>query len=241
MKLRFFALMTILLLAMTACSDLSLPSSPSSSASPTATVPANVIQFTVPAYTVSLPPGRKVPGTQLEYVGQDRDAYMVKINGTETTKRRGDSFIWNGVLARGVFAKYNLRLTTAVLGELPVAGMVDLMILNPELQQAELPNDLSNYLTFNNVVVGHSVNVGETIPGTTAVYEGMVDQQGTQMAQITGANSFSTLATGDSVVWNGKVRENVYVRYTLRVATISADTLRLVGTASLWIDPRTQQ
>ncbi|MCB9423289.1 MAG: hypothetical protein H6667_26070, partial [Ardenticatenaceae bacterium] len=156
------------------------------------------------------------------------------------TKRIGDSFFWSGVIAPGVYANYNLRLTTSVLGKLPAAGPVEIIIFNPAPIEAALPAELATASpTYHNILIDYQVPPGMNIPGSTVIYEGMITQgegqQATELAWLTGTSGYPYLALGDSLVWVGRVRENVYVRYSLRVTTMNEYGLRLSGTAELWI------
>ncbi|RMG91616.1 MAG: hypothetical protein D6706_18060 [Chloroflexi bacterium] len=213
------------------------------SATPVATPTplGDTISFTIPAYTISLEPGEVVPGTQIEYVGRAGDVYKVKIDGLEANKRSGDSLIWNGVIAPGVFANYNLRLTTAVFGEVPVAGPVQLLVFNPEpteIEASELEQLTTRY-HFGNIVINYFVPAGSIIPGTTILFEGLEPQppgsQSAQQGRLAGLSGYPLVALGDSLVWTGRLRDNVTIRYNLRVASLSEDGIRLAGTAELWI------
>jgi hypothetical protein len=70
----------------------------------------DTISFTIPNYTVTLEPGNYVPGTFMLYRERVGDNYEVTIDGLQATKRTGDSFIWDGIVAQAVYAQYNLRL-----------------------------------------------------------------------------------------------------------------------------------
>ena len=75
---------------------------------------------------------------------------------------------------------------------------------------------------------------GRRSPGLGSLDQGEGDQQ-SQLAQLSGMSGYPYLALGDSLVWTGRLRENVYIRYSLRVTGLSEDGLRLAGTADLSI------
>jgi len=230
------AAVMLLLSVTSACSVLGIgQANPPASPTPM----GDTLAFTIPAYTISLNPGETVPGTRLEYLGRSRDTYQVRIDGLEATKRSGDSFIWNGVMAPGVYGNYNLRLIMAVLGPLRVAGPVTVTVFNPIPVERELPADLKVGLSYSNIIVNYAVPIGRQIPGTTLIFEGAVTQgeggQAAQLAQLSGLSGYPYLALGDSLVWTGQLRDNLYVRHALRVASINQETLRVAGTADMWI------
>ncbi len=189
-----------------------------------------------PTYTASLSPGEEIAGAQMTYNGKTADGgYDVTINGINTVKRTGDSFNWSGIIAPGTHGKFNLRITTDVLGELPVAGSATITVLNPQpFPLVALPND-PNALRFNNILLTYDVPVGENIPGTTLVYNGVAQQGGVDVANIGGASTYPYFSIGDSLVWVGKLRENVFVKYDLRVITFDANKVIVGGTADLLV------
>ncbi|MCA9934335.1 MAG: hypothetical protein H6662_13825 [Ardenticatenaceae bacterium] len=232
--LLFFFL--LLIMATLACTVPGIkPSGPVATPTPV----GDTLSFTNPAYATSLAPGEFVLGTQMQYVKREGDNFKVTIDGLEATKRIGDSFIWNGVLAPGVYGNYNLRLTTVILGDLPVAGSVEVTVFYPAPVQLETLPDLSEALTFNNTVINYLIPEGRQIPGTTLTYDAMVEQgqgdQVTRQAQLSGLSGYPLLAVGDSLQWQGSLLNNVTIRYNLRVLGISEDGLRLTGTADLWV------
>lgn len=226
------ALVFSLALASIACAFLP-EDSPTPEPTAASTLPDNVVSFLVPLYSTTLEPGERVPGTQMGYIGQNGDFYNVSIDGLEVAKRIGDSFTWRGIVAPGVLARYNLRLSpTFVTDSLLVGGPVDLLVFNPIA--VELPNtDAASgaVLHYDNIAVDFSVPKGENVPGTALVFEGQTDQG----AQLSGTTGFPYRALGDSLIWIGRLRGNVIVRYNLRTSAISDESLRLIGTADLWV------
>ncbi|MCA9924452.1 MAG: hypothetical protein KC421_18875 [Anaerolineales bacterium] len=205
----------------------------------TPTPMGDTLQYKIPApaYVYNLAPGESVPGTRLEYVGKNGDAYDVRIDGLAATKRIGDSFIWSGTVAPGVSANYNLKLTTEVLGKLPVAGSVDLLIFNPApIEVSTVPVE-SALLNYRLISTNYQMPPGAGIPGTTLTYVGTTTQAGSEVAELSGLTGYPYLARGDSLAWTGKLLNNVYVRYDWRVLDINEFGLDLTGTAELWITP----
>lgn len=195
-----------------------------------------VISFLVPLFTATLEPGESVSGTGMQYLSRDRDAYNVSIDGLMAAKKIGDSFIWKGVIAPGVVAKYSLRISPNVFSDnLIVAGPVEIFVLNPvpiELQNTTTPADAS--LHFGNIGVDYSVPRGKTIPGTTLLFEGVTDQG----AQLSGTDGYPYRVLGDSLIWYGRLRGNVNLRYSMRVTSVNEDRLHVVGLAELSIAPK---
>jgi hypothetical protein len=224
----FFALLA---LATIACVlSLDQPTRPP----PTATPPLDqVVSFTVPIYTASLQPGESIPGTQMTYINRENDIFNVTINDLPAVKRAGDSFTWKGIVAPGVIAKYGLRVSPTLLGNnMLAAGPVELWVLNPIPVETDVTPLVGNaVLHFSNIAVDMRVPIGGQVPGTSLIYEG-VDDQG---ANLTGSGRYPYRAVGDSLVWAGRLRGNVLVRYSLRLASFDEDSLRLIGTAELWI------
>lgn len=194
----------------------------------------DTLPFTVPLYSLTLEPGQTVPGSRLVYLGQTNGNYEVEINNQPAIKQPGDSFVWNGVIAPGVYGRYNLRLTAAILGRVHAAGPVEIFVLYPEPVRLAESRNTEDWLSFSNISIQYQVPQGSVIPGTTLVHEGAMDQG----VRITGTGGHPFRAHGDSIIWYGQLRENVIVRYTLRVSSIEEFSLRLVGTADLWIQPR---
>jgi hypothetical protein len=199
----------------------------------------DTISYLSPAYAISLNPGESVPGTQLTYLGSTDGGYEVSINGQNAVKRTGDSFYWSGVIAPGVFANYNLRLTTGFFGGMPVAGPVEIIVLFPQPEPLPIQGDPESDLHLGNLVIDYRVPVDKTIPGTTLTYLGLESQglgsQSSTLARIGGLSGYPNLAQGDSLVWTGILRENVAVRLNLRAITLDEESIRFVGTGELWI------
>src|SRR5690606_38441308 len=120
------------------------------------------------------------------------------------------------------------------INSLIAAGPVEVIVLNPvPAEVPNLPPNISSAYSFSGVLVGESVQVGQVIPGTTLVYAGETNQG----ASFSGTTQFPYRALGDSLVWLGQLRDNVFIRQNLRVVTFDENTLRLGGTAEIWVIP----
>jgi hypothetical protein len=226
-----FGLALLLGLAALACD---LPRLQREEPTPVAPEPlGDTMSFSVPFYSVRLDPGATVPGTRLQYVRPREDGYDVVMDGFPAFKRAGDSFSWNGIVAPGVYGRFHLRLATTLLGRLVAAGPVDLYILYPN--PVELPNlDIAGApYHFDRIPVQFLVPQGGAIPGTTIAFQSQTDEG----AWLTGAGH-PFRAPGDSVVWIGRLRDNVTARYNLRVVRVERNGLRLLGEVELWVAPR---
>ena len=81
--------------------------------------------------------------------------------------------------------------------------------------------------------MAYNVARGKYIPGTLVKYLGK-EKEG---AHLEGVEGHPYRKIADSIVWEGKLRENVYLRLNLRVLFITEDTLRVGGMATIWIAP----
>ncbi len=241
MKRNLWAVPAFLLLLLLTAMACAIPGTGSSGPPATPTPLGDTMIFYMPAYAYNLAPGEGVPGTGLLFVDRQGDAFEVIIDGQRTLKRAGDSFFWSGVLAPGVFANYNLRLTTSMFGSLPVAGPVEIIVLNPApVEELGVPDGAGKY-HYTNIVADYTVPAGYKVPGTTAVYEGLEERgqggQTVRVGRISGTGGYPYLALGDSLVWTGRIRDNVYLAYNLRVTSVNEEAIRFTGTAELWIAP----
>ena len=194
------------------------------------------LTYSAPTYNITLSAGQTVPGTRLQYINRTDQVYNVTVDGQPLTRQGGDSLPWHGVVAPGVFGKYNLRITPSLgIDSLIAAGPVELIILNPiPTEIPDLPATTADAYYYSGILVAETVPTGQAIPGTTLVYAGETNQG----AAFSGTTQYPYRALGDSLIWLGQLRDNVYVRHNLRVLTYSADVLRLGGTAEIWIIPR---
>lgn len=198
---------------------------------PPPTPPGDTIFFTAP-YAMMLEPGTTIPGTEITFVQQTDTVYELRVEGLRAVRQDGDALTWRGVVAPGVYGTYRLRLRSPLVGQLRAEGDVDLAIFNPapvELPPTNSPPAGSVY--YNNIPVQYFVPEGHRIPGSTLIYDGQEDG----IARLSGTAGYPYFALDASILWLGKLRENVYIRYNTRVASLNENGLGLTGTAELWI------
>ena len=200
-------------------------------APPTATPEGNIVEFRLAPYEVTLSPSENVPGTQIFFTGQEGDAYKVTLDGLPIEKYAVDSLNWTGIVAPGVAADYSMRVVPALNGNMTVAGLVDVAIIDAFPVAVSNGTTLSGPIVFRNIPQSYNIDVDQSIPGTTLFYLGQTPNG----AQLGGTDNPYRLE-GDALVWTGLLRSNVSVRYDLRVVSFSDSNLRLVGTAELYID-----
>lgn len=197
--------------------------------------PEDIVSLKLPLYQATLSPGETVPESQIRYIGREESTYLVTIDGTDARKRVGDSLNWRGTIAPGVSAVYKLRiLPTFSDSELLTLGSVEINILNPKPVEILDPGaDASATIHLENVEIDYTVGLGSAIPGTPYVFEGKTDDG----AIFNGLDDYPYRDLGDSLLWNGRLRGNVTVRYDMRVASIKEEEVRLLGIGELWIAP----
>jgi hypothetical protein len=198
-------------------------------------VSSDYLRYISPIYNVTLLPGQSLPGTRLQYVNRADNIYNVTIDGQPLTRQGGDSLPWQGVISPGVFAKFNMRITPSFgVDSLIAVGPVELFILNhTPVGIPTLPLTTAGAYHYAGIPVAESIAVNQTLPGTTLIYTGQTNQG----AGFLGTTEFPYRAQGDSLVWVGQLRNNVYIRLNLRVISFNEQSVNVGGTADIWVIP----
>ena len=182
------------------------------------------------SYNAPLEPGTAIPGTRIVYVQVVGDLHEFSIDGLQAYRQVGDSLTWRGLVAPGVFGDYRLRLRGDFLGRLQAEGQVELAVLNPAPVEIPPTQTPVAAIYVEGIPANYYVPQGARIPGTTLIFEGMRND----VAELSGTAGYPFFAPEDSLLWSGKLRENVYIRYNLRVSSLNENGLGLTGTAELW-------
>lgn len=193
----------------------------------------DMVQFLVPGYRVDLQQYQTAPGTRLQFTEKVGDAFRVSIDGKFAEKRAGDSFPWRGIVAPGLFGEYDLSLLPTRDNSLSANGRVTLMVLSPQPVEAALPQRNQTPLVFRGIAVDELVPLGRVVPGTTLVFEA----QTADGVRFSGTQTLADYRVGDSLVWRGLLRDNIFVDFSLKVVGVETHGLRLTGTAVLTAFP----
>jgi len=179
---------------------------------------------------LSVKPGQSFPGTGLQYVGMTDKMAEVRIDGQRALKKSGDSLDWSGSPSAGVQLDLAMRVLLVSEQSLHAGGTVTLEVADVNPQAAAVSS--TSEIKFT-VPVTYAVDKGETIAGTLITYEGHDEEKG---AKLGGIPDYPYRKSGDSIVWEGKLRDNVSLRLDVRVLLYDENTLRVGGTATIWVD-----
>jgi hypothetical protein len=216
-RLRIFITLGLLLVGMASCG-------PGSGKGPVK------LTYTAPV-EIGVKTGENLPGTSIRYVGKSEKGAEVLIAGQHAFKQKGDSLDWKGNPVEGVSADLSLRVLWFTEDTLHLVGTGTVVVQQPNPQPASIQTDWP--LKFTNAPVTYGVDRNEYIPGTTIEYLGE-EEEG---AHLGGIDGYPYRKGADSILWDGKLRENVYLRLSVRVLYIGENSLRVGGTANIWIVP----
>jgi hypothetical protein len=191
---------------------------------------AGELTYTAPV-EISVKAGENLPGTSIRYVGKSEKGAEVLIAGQHAFKQKGDSLDWEGDPVEGVSVDLSLRTLWFTEDTLQLAGTGKVVVRQPDPQPAFIQTDWP--LRFTNAPVTYGVARNEYIPGTTVEYLGK-EEEGAHLGGIAG---YPYRKGADSILWEGKLREKVYLRLNVRVLYIGENSLQVGGTADIWIVP----
>lgn len=203
---------------------------------PSPTPLGNILQFQTGEnqYEVVLAPNETVAGTQLRFLGKEGNVYTVSQDGVTGGIPSGNSFNWRGVIGPGATGDYRLKLLqTFSDNELRANGTVVVTIFEPTAVERPLPQTDVTPLQFVNMPVNYLIPVGSPVPGTTLVYDG--EQVGAHL--FSGTSSLNRFFLDDEILWNGFLRDNIYIQNSLKLQAVNETGLQMTGTVTLYIFP----
>ncbi len=248
-KYVFSGLVVLCVLLLTACGELSplireqLPEIeipklfPTATPLPPPTPMGDTLTFQIAQqrYGRTIRPNEFIPGTQLQFLSKEEDRFLMQIDGSESVKRAGDGVTWRGVMAPNVLGDFNLFLSpTYQRNIMLVNGQVSLTVFNPAPSEADLPFSDTSPFIFQNIDLYYVVPQGRSVPGTSLVYLGFVDEE-VEFSGLTTA--YPRFRVRDSVRWTGLLRPNVYIINELRIEEVTAQGVVLRGSAEMYIYP----
>ena len=180
--------------------------------------------------TYTLKPGELLPGTDVRYVGQADGAARFLIGGQQADKQELDSLFWSGSPMPGVNLDLRLRVLWFTHSEVHVAGTVRVNLSGVEPRPGAVPDQAP--LRYQ-VPVAYGLAAGATAPGAGLTYEGKAPEG----ARFGGVEGYAFRQVGDSLRWEGYLRDRVAVRHVVRLVQFDEKTARLAGTVQLWITP----
>ena len=175
---------------------------------------------------VTLKKGETLPLTTITYIGLGPQGAEVLIEGQKAVKQRGDSLDWEGTPLPGVELKIRTRIISFDSAALRSVGIFTVNVSEPLPSPAPSPPKAAFKFT---APVGYKVKRGEEVPGTTLKYIGK-DQEG---ARFEGLEGYPYRKTGDSLVWTGKLKEELYLVLNVRVLHFDEEAITLSGTAEI--------
>jgi hypothetical protein len=188
------------------------------------------LSYTAP-FETGITAGTYLPGTELQYAGVVDGRAEVYIGGQRALKQKADSLAWEGQVSEDISLELDLRILWFDENTLHAGGTAKVTVANAQARAAEVPEEAP--LTFRNAPVAYTVKKGETIPGTLLTYGGKNDQG----AELGGTDDYPYRRGGDSIVWAGAIKENVWLRLDVRLGAYTDSTMAVAGLASLWIAP----
>lgn len=188
------------------------------------------LTYTAP-FETGITAGTFLPGTELQYGGVVDGQAEVYIKGRRALKQKADSLTWEGQLSEDVALELDLRILWFDENTLHAGGTAKVTVSGTQARATEVPEETP--LVFRNAPVAYTVKKGGTIPGTLLAYQGKTDEG----AELGGTEDYPYRRGGDSIVWAGAIKENVWLRLDVRVGAYTDSTMAVAGLASIWIAP----
>lgn len=174
--------------------------------------------------------GQRVSGTDIVFQGMENQEAIFQFPDGRSPRRVGDPLNYHGLwagLPQTDFTRTGriIRLTTA---EVFLVSWYALTIEGATPVQQVVPwADVPLYTVMLRTDKGH------TVPGTTLLYQGRDADSGAALIEGQAGDERAQFQVMSSVNWSGQLRNDLYVRYNLRVLFYTDSFLQLGGTAAL--------
>lgn len=178
---------------------------------------------------VSVDAGESIPGTDLRYLGRTEQGAQMLIGDQRAIRKVGDSLDYKGEPVRDVRLSLALRVAWYDADRLHAVGTVELSVRNPQPQPMAVTTESRLHYT---VPIQYWVDRGKAIPGTTITYQGKTDQG----ALLGGVDGHPYRKTADSILWEGRLRDRVWLQLEGRTGFFDDDRLQVLGLVTMWVD-----
>jgi len=182
--------------------------------------------YTAP-FEAGIKKGSTLPGTGIGYVGLSDKGAEILIDDQTAFKQKGDSLDWKGSPVQNVDLDLTLRVLWITEQKLYVGGTAKVIVRDPAPEAARIPAAVP--VKYSNAPVTYKVDKGDYIPGTLVKYLGKAEEG----IELSGVEGYPYRKFGDSIVWEGKLREKVFLKLNVRVIFIAEDFINVAGTATL--------
>jgi hypothetical protein len=115
--------------------------------------------------------------------------------------------------------------------KLYVGGTAEMIVRDPVPVVASAPTEAP--MKYSNAPVTYHVSKGSFIPGTLVKYVAQVEEG----IELEGVEGYPYRKFGDSIVWEGKLREKVFLQLNVRVLLITESSITVAGTATVFLTP----
>ena len=186
--------------------------------------------YTAP-FETGIEKGSDLPGTNIHYVGLSDKGAEVLIDDQTAFKQKGDSIGWKGNPIGNVDLNLSLRVLWVTEDTLYVGGTARATVRDPAPEAASIPTEPP--VKYSSAPVTYQVKKDDCIPGTLVKYVGKSEEG----IELSGVEGYPYRKLGDSIVWEGKLRDKVFLQLNVRVLFITEDFINVTGTAALLLTP----
>lgn len=186
--------------------------------------------YTAP-FEAGIEKGSDLLGAGIHYVGLSDKGAEILIDDQSAFKQKGDSLDWKGSPVEDVDLDLTLRVLWFTEETLYVGGTAKAIVQDPTPELASIPAEVP--VKYSNAPVTYRVEKGDYIPGTLVKYVSKQEEG----IEVSGVEGYPYRKFGDSIVWEGKLREKVLLQLNVRVIFIAEDFISVAGTATLLIAP----
>jgi hypothetical protein len=186
--------------------------------------------YTAP-FEAGIEQGSDLPGTGVHYVGLSDKGAEILIDDQTAFKQKGDSLGWEGTPLEDVDLDLTLRVLWFTEETLYVGGTAQVTVRDPTPEAASIPAEAP--VQYSNAPVTYRVEKGDDIPGTLVKYVSKQEEG----IELSGVEGYPYRKFGDSIIWEGELREKVFLQLNVRVIFIAEDFISVAGTATLLLVP----